>query len=371
MQASTDAAASATTSKSARRSSLGHTLLHCITPQELDSASTGRPGDSLQFYSHSAADGNEVTKPLQQVEPSDNAFAGITSLFWDDDQRFHASPQAFWDFENFNELSLDTNSLEPIPEPSLPDNWITPWQLDTGATELSVFDDKLVFPQPQHVSFAPPTCTDYGSEQELPMWSPDLTGRTYSAEPVSPISLPSVASVYALDRRRRDSISSRGSGSTSQISSRSCISEAVKRRIDPLKHTRTPSREPSDSFSCSQCERTFRYKKDVERHKTSIHDKRPSWFCPAVKCRFATKGFSRKDKAVQHIKTHRSNSDASLEPVTAAGKASSRAIGSAPASPRDFPVASLNSNHDASVLEEDGNRCTDRDDQDYVDSYCN
>ncbi|KAF1952203.1 hypothetical protein CC80DRAFT_508251 [Byssothecium circinans] len=344
MQASTDAAASSTNSESALCSSLGHTLcLHRITPQDVDSASTGRPGDASLCYSETTADGKEVAKPLQSAEPSNDAFTSVTDLFWDDAQHVYESPPETLNFESFGNLCLDTSFLGSFPDVPLLSEWNTPWLLDLGSTEQSTFSDLPVLPD-QYLNFISPACTEYGREKELSAWSFEPTSPMYTAEPVSPTSLPSIASVYASDRRRRDSISSRGSRSTSQISSRTCISEPHKLRIDPLKHTKSSSREPGDSFSCDLCERTFRYKKDVERHKTSVHEKRPSWFCPTIQCKFSTRGFSRKDKAFQHVKTHRSNSDASLEPICAAEKAKLRSVGSAPVSPHPQSTTLLHHN---------------------------
>lgn len=56
-----------------------------------------------------------------------------------------------------------------------------------------------------------------------------------------------------------------------------------------------------DFCSCSQ---SFHYPKDLERHKSTHnipgHD-RPDYFCPVHSCIYATRGFIRRDKLLQHI----------------------------------------------------------------------
>lgn len=88
-----------------------------------------------------------------------------------------------------------------------------------------------------------------------------------------------------------------------------------KVRIDPIRHPKLPTQEPIDLPQCEECNRSFRYRKDVERHKLSVHLGLAKWFCPMVDCKYSTQGFSRKDKASQHIRTHRRNPGGTLVPM--------------------------------------------------------
>lgn len=60
-------------------------------------------------------------------------------------------------------------------------------------------------------------------------------------------------------------------------------------------------------ISCTQpnCDKRFRWPKDLARHTRSSHrEEVTKWFCGDLNCRFSSQGFSRKDKFVQHYKTH-------------------------------------------------------------------
>jgi hypothetical protein len=302
MQTQTDAAASSTNNQSAFSPSLGFKLLDRVTPHKVESASTGRLNFSVLSGSHNAAEETQIIEPLQgSSEQSDHAWDGMTDPFREDEQSVCPIPDEFSNFESLDDMSLNMSFWEPLPDLPVYGEWNPEYILDLDTTDQSAFSNVAVL-QPASTWTFEPT---------------NLTG----AEPLSPTFPPSIASVYSL---RRDS-----------ISSRSCTSESPKRRIDPLKHIKSSSlRELSEYSTCELCERKFRYKKDVERHKHSIHDKKPSWFCPAVECKFATLGFSRKDKAFQHVKTHRSNSESSLKPIFAAEKTEPQSRASTPVSPR-------------------------------------
>lgn len=61
------------------------------------------------------------------------------------------------------------------------------------------------------------------------------------------------------------------------------------------------------TISCTQpnCDKTFRWSKDLIRHTRSSHREEViRWFCGDLNCKFSTQGFPRKDKFVQHYRTH-------------------------------------------------------------------
>ncbi|CAI6336382.1 unnamed protein product [Periconia digitata] len=323
-------ASSTTPTEPAFQSSFSNVPSSRIAPQNTNSASTGRPDDELPSSSFGAAEETEAAGLLQGSVPDDDALAGITGLSWSDGQQ---NIMSFDDIWSLGHLSLDTSSLESHPASLTSNDWPQDWPYEFGTTDESAFYG-MNSSQLQQTSLTAPSWTENNNSNDLSNFSYESMSPTYPADPATPSSPLFIASVYERERPRRDSNSSRMSRSTSQISSRSSASETLKRRINPLKLSKATPRESNDNFPCDTCKRPFRYKKDLERHRFSIHDRRPSWFCPALECRFAKQGFSRKDKAFQHVKTHRSNSDAILKPIFAAEGASLRSIGSAPVSPR-------------------------------------
>jgi hypothetical protein len=127
----------------------------------------------------------------------------------------------------------------------------------------------------------PTSCDDVKSAEELErssMLSRQFPSDTYSADttPHLPISIPQPPSV-----------------------------SLSKRRIEPVKPSKTSSQKSSLLSQCQECDRAFRYPKDLERHKRSLHvGLSCRWFCPHSVCKFSGQGFSRKDKFFQHIRTH-------------------------------------------------------------------
>lgn len=56
---------------------------------------------------------------------------------------------------------------------------------------------------------------------------------------------------------------------------------------------------------CQVCDRSYKYSKDLQRHKRLVHNENPEiWYCPQRDCKRYTQGFTRKDKFCQHTKTH-------------------------------------------------------------------
>lgn len=81
------------------------------------------------------------------------------------------------------------------------------------------------------------------------------------------------------------------------------VSDA-KLQIPRFQSIRNASQSSVNRFQCPQCDKGFGLQKDFVRHNQSIHLDVRLWFCNAIDCKFATQGFNRKDKYLQHIKTH-------------------------------------------------------------------
>lgn len=56
--------------------------------------------------------------------------------------------------------------------------------------------------------------------------------------------------------------------------------------------------------SCTQCNKSFSSQKDLNRHRSSIHDKRIRYWCPEESCPRARRGFTRKDHCDRHVRSH-------------------------------------------------------------------
>ncbi|KAH7120593.1 hypothetical protein EDB81DRAFT_861675 [Dactylonectria macrodidyma] len=69
-----------------------------------------------------------------------------------------------------------------------------------------------------------------------------------------------------------------------------------------LIHNRTMDKRRARKFSCPDCTLTFGSQNDVDRHRSSIHDRRRPHVCRVPGCRRAGKGFSRKDNLMVHLR---------------------------------------------------------------------
>jgi uncharacterized C2H2 Zn-finger protein len=128
-----------------------------------------------------------------------------------------------------------------------------------------------------------------------------------SVLPAVPIPIP------PLNRRRGRALSNRSSRTEELLQYSS--SEPRRFRIDPIKPSRSHTQDTTELSRCNTCDRQFTLRKDLERHKLSKHNDWAKWLCPISSCPFATRGFKRKDKAHQHIRTHQRSSDVVLKPM--------------------------------------------------------
>lgn len=58
----------------------------------------------------------------------------------------------------------------------------------------------------------------------------------------------------------------------------------------------------ANRFICSCCSRPFKSQNDVDRHRSSVHDKSAFYFCRERGCRRSHKGFTRKDNYETHLR---------------------------------------------------------------------
>lgn len=84
--------------------------------------------------------------------------------------------------------------------------------------------------------------------------------------------------------------------------------KTFKKRSELNKHKKTHLGKSDRPHSCSSCPVTFLYSKDLERHNRSKHADLGTvtdrYLCTVSGCKFASKGFARKDKKNQHMNTH-------------------------------------------------------------------
>lgn len=130
------------------------------------------------------------------------------------------------------------------------------------------------------------------------------------------VSLPSISSVVAANEQRRDSISSLGSWNGIGAF------DNTKRAISSLRNSRKAKKNCNDLYRCQECGESvgFRHRKDLGRHQLSVHSGQPRWFCPIQTCKFSTQGFIRKDKSLQHVRTHRGHPNVNFQPIWGGAK---------------------------------------------------
>jgi len=77
------------------------------------------------------------------------------------------------------------------------------------------------------------------------------------------------------------------------------------------KHKKIHERPSERPHKCEICGQGFLSRKDRDRHFRSIHDQDGAgkFLCPVQGCKFASKGFTRKDKWTQHLRTTHANKD--------------------------------------------------------------
>jgi hypothetical protein len=90
--------------------------------------------------------------------------------------------------------------------------------------------------------------------------------------------------------RRKRSISSNPGSGLSQSQTRSTRSLSSDQNCSGL-------------YFCRLCNRSFTLSKDLKRHTSTIHDKE-RWPCLEPGCRYGNRGFSRRDKLLQHRRIH-------------------------------------------------------------------
>ncbi|KAF2792119.1 hypothetical protein K505DRAFT_338986 [Melanomma pulvis-pyrius CBS 109.77] len=235
---------------------------------------------SLEYTSGSSS--RHLFEPsLQALTPNDDSPSNITDPMSKELEELCESPGAIW---NYRGLGPSIGGEPPVV-PSR--SWTGGWGSDVPLYQA---DKKL----------------DDGFGTESSLFSYKSASSTCPTESVSSISTP----IAAPSTRAGHPLSSRGSraGDHSQYSS----SEPRKKRIEPVKPSRTHTQDISELSRCEICNRHFTLRKDLKRHKLSKHSDRPKWLCPVLTCHFSIKGFMRKDKAIQHMKTHQRGPDGSL-----------------------------------------------------------
>jgi transposase-like protein len=58
----------------------------------------------------------------------------------------------------------------------------------------------------------------------------------------------------------------------------------------------------TNRFVCNQCNKAFQSQSDLNRHRSSVHDKSSPYHCYVQGCRRRQRGFSRKDNYESHLR---------------------------------------------------------------------
>jgi hypothetical protein len=231
-----------------------------------------------------------VTKAsLQSTVSVEDNITSLTDPLLDEPSMFCESPGAIWNYTGLEKRLEETESgprfiASPLVLPA--SNWADVWGSNRGAGAESR-KEFSIFPSGSACS----TCPTESGASILPAASTPIP---------------------ALNRRRGRALSNRGSRTEETLHYSS--SEPRRYRIDPTKSSRSYTQDITYLYRCDICDRQFTLRKDLERHKLSKHNDWAKWLCPVSSCPFATRGFKRKDKAYQHIRTHQRSSDVRLEP---------------------------------------------------------
>lgn len=218
---------------------------------------------------------------------------------------------------------FDETSYQTSYTGGLPDDGNTELEQYTAFDDIEGFRDGSPYFMP-----TPEIPTTYPFElptQLLPYWSggharslsivsefgwgslsPESTegsATSFCASPttISTSELGAPSSMPVLSRRSNSSPPARSNRFEDQPHKPS--TEIPKHPISPSKHSRTFSQERSRAAQCEDCGRSFTLRKDLARHSRSIHV-RQRFLCPVPGCRYGNEGFPRKDKLLQHLRTH-------------------------------------------------------------------
>lgn len=147
-----------------------------------------------------------------------------------------------------------------------------------GISEGSLFADSILLEPSYSVSAPMPRCN-----WEFP-WS-QCSSFDQIANTV-PVSIHSISDETL-------STSTRSRASRSRLAA---CNESIRRSSSTCKSERLRCPYP-------KCNKGFTLRKDLTRHIRAIHD-HEKWACDFPSCSRATRGFSRKDKLIAHMKTH-------------------------------------------------------------------
>jgi hypothetical protein len=244
-------------------------------------------------------------------QPNEGDLSSIGGLFVDKIDTIYESPRTIQNYEEWEDLSYGSSTLQ-LPS-ILPDgDWIAGDVAEPLLGHLDIrADPNWAGDWFRHAEMESGAFIKFGKEPSV--FSCESTCSTCPTEPTGSTSTPVSIPIPAVNSRTPYPLSGRGSRNESWLQYSS--SEPRKYRIKPMKQSKQPIHDTNELSQCGTCDRQFTLKKDLERHRLSKHTDRPRWFCPVQGCPFATKGFKRKDKAFQHIRTHRRSSDVGLQPM--------------------------------------------------------
>lgn len=176
---------------------------------------------------------------------------------------------------------------------------------DFEEDDLLKSDSTFNTPFPDSITDPFPIPTAYTGDQTT-LVSPSLDWRinqAYSAEDFAIFYTPSPTTTCASEITSISSVPS-SYISVEQPKAQNYPSPDVsKLRISASRRSRTFSPDRSKNVRCEDCNSSFTLRKDLERHKLSVHVQK-RWECSIPGCRRSSEGYRRRDALLNHMKKH-------------------------------------------------------------------
>lgn len=144
------------------------------------------------------------------------------------------------------------------------------------------------------------------TEDHMAIVSPSLDWRVnqaYGAEDLAVFYAPSPTTTCASEITSISSLPSSYVNSEQLKAEIHPAPEVSKLRISASRRSRTFSPDRSKNAKCADCNSSFTLRKDLERHRLSVHAQK-RWECSIPGCRRSSEGYRRRDALLLHMKKH-------------------------------------------------------------------